>query len=791
MYPMKALDKKLIRDLKHLRGQIIAIALVVACGIASFVSMLSAYESLKLTQAIYYQQYHFAQVFAQLKRAPESLKTQIEAIPGVAQLQTRVVADVSLDIPGRSEPATGRLISIPEQRMSMLNDLYIRRGSYIEAGRSEEVLISENFASSHNLDLGDRLGAVINGRWQKLRIVGIALSPEYVYAIQGNGDIFPDNKRFGILWMGRDALGTAFNMDGAFNDVTLTLMRGAIEADVIFHLDKILEKYGGFGAYGRKDQLSNRFLSEEITQLQGTATVVPSIFLGIAAFLLHILLSRIIATQRDQIAVLKAFGYSNLSIGMHYLKFVLAIVFAGAALGTGLGLWFGAAVTQNYTQFFYFPVLRYEAGMGLVLGAIFISIAAAVVAAFTALQSAVSLPPAEAMRPEPPTHFRATIIERLGFQYILSPVARMILRNLERKPVQASLSTVGIALAVAMLVVGRYSTDAMQHMIDVQFRNVQREDVTIVFNEPRPNRVRYEVTHLPGVLRAETFRAVPAKLRFEHRSYKIGLTGLEPEGELRRLVDKNLRQVNLPPDGVVLTTKLGEILGVKLSDVITVEVLEGSRPNRTVAVSGLVDELIGVAAYMDIRTLNRLMQEGGTVSGAYIAADSLQIDRLYALLKRIPAVTGVSVRQMAITRFQETIAGSLGIFTFVIVIFACVIAFGVVYNAARIALSERSRELATLRVIGFTQAEIAVILLGEQAVLTMVAIPLGLAIGFGFCALMSLGFNSELYRLPLIVTKTSYGFAFVVVTIAAIISGFIVKGQLVKLDLIAVLKIRE
>jgi putative ABC transport system permease protein len=788
---MKALDKKLIRDLKHLRGQIIAIALVVTCGIASFVSMLSAYESLKLTQATYYQQYHFAQVFAQLKRAPESLKTQIEAIPGVAQVQTRVVADVSLDIPGRSEPATGRLISIPEQPMSMLNDLYIRRGSYIEAGRSEEVLISENFASSHNLNLGDRLGAVINGRWQKLRIVGIALSPEYVYAIQGNGDIFPDNKRFGIFWMGRDTLGTAFNMDGAFNDVTLTLMRGAIEADVIFHLDKLLEKYGGFAAYGRKDQLSNRFLSEEITQLQGTATVVPSIFLGIAAFLLHILLSRIIATQREQIAVLKAFGYSNLSIGMHYLKFVLAIVFTGAALGTSLGLWFGAAVTQNYTRFFYFPVLRYEAGMGLVLGAIFISIAAAVVAAFTALQSAVSLPPAEAMRPEPPTHFRPTIIERLGFQYLLSPVARMILRNLERKPVQASLSTVGIALAVGMLVVGRYSTDAMQHMIDVQFRNVQREDVTIVFNEPRPNRVRYEVTHLPGVIRAETFRAVPARLRFEHRTYKIGLTGLEPEGELRRLVDRNLRQVNLLPDGVVLTTKLGEILGVKPGDVITVEVLEGARPNRTVPVAGLVDELIGVAAYMDIHTLNRLMQEGRTVSGAYLAADSLQIDRLYALLKRTPAVTGVSIRQMAITRFQETIAGSLGIFTLVIVIFACVIAFGVVYNAARIALSERSRELATLRVIGFTQAEIAVILLGEQAVLTMVAIPLGLAIGFGFCALMSLGFNSELYRLPLIVTKTSYGFAFVVVTIAAIISGFIVKGQLVKLDLIAVLKIRE
>jgi putative ABC transport system permease protein len=788
---MKALDQKLLRDLWHMRGQMIAIALVVACGIASFVSMLSAYESLKLSQANYYEQYRFAQVFAQLKRAPESLKPQIESIPGVVQVQTRVVADVSLDIAGRGEPATGRLISIPERQMPMLNDLFIRRGRYIQPDRDDEVLIGENFAKAHRLDLGDTIGAVINGRWQKLRIVGIALSPEYVYAIQGTGDIFPDNQRFGVFWMGRDALGTAFDMDGAFNDVTLTLMRGAIEADVIFRLDQFLERYGGFGAYGRKDQLSNRFLSEEITQLQGTATIVPSIFLGIAAFLLHILLSRLIATQRDQIAVLKAFGYNNLSIGWHYLKFVLAIVFIGAALGTALGLWFGVAVTHNYTRFFSFPVLRYEFGIAQVMGAIFISGGAAVIGAFMSVQKAVSLPPAEAMRPEPPAHFRPTIIERMGFQDLLSPVGRMILRNLERKPVQAFLSTLGIALAVAMLVVGRYFSDAMQHMIDVQFRNVQREDVTIVFNELRPSRVRYEVNHLPGVLQAEPFRAVPARLRFEHRTYRIALTGLEPTGELRRLVDKTLHTVYLPPDGVVLTTKLAEILEVKPGDVLTVEVLEGARPTRSVAVAGLVDELIGVAAYMDIHALNRLMREGGTVSGAYLAADSLQIDKLYALLKRTPAVTGVSVRTTAIARFQETIAGSLSIFTTVLVIFACIIAFGVVYNAARIALSERSRELATLRVIGFTQAEVAVILLGEQAVLTMAAIPLGFAIGFGFCALMSFAYNSELYRFPLIVTRATFAFAFVVVAIAAIVSGLIVRRQLTHLDLIAVLKTTE
>jgi putative ABC transport system permease protein len=788
---MKALDRKLLRDILHWRGQIIAIALVVACGIASFVSMLSAYESLKISQATYYHHYLFADVFVQLKRAPETLTEKIEDIPGVAQIQTRVVVDVNLDVPGLAEPAIARLISVPERRVPMLNDLYIRQGRYIEPGKSNEVLVSEAFAKANNLRLGDNLGAVINGRWQKLQIVGIALSPEYVYAIRGTGDIFPDDKRFGVLWMGRKALGVAFNLDGAFNDVALTLMPLANQQEVIFRLDQLFTEYGGFGAYARKDQISNRFLSEEIIQLQGTATFVPTIFLGIAAFLLHMLLSRLVSTQREQIAVLKAFGYSNLNIGFHYLKFVLIIVFCGAFIGTALGLWFGLAVTANYTRFFNFPILRYSASIGLVFGAILISGGSGIFGAFVAVKQAVSLPPAEAMRPQPPAKFKATIIELWGLQKLFSPAVRIILRNIERKPCQALFSTIGIACAIAILVVGRYFTDVMEYMVDVQFRNVQREDVTIVFNEPRPARIRYEVANLPGVIYAEPFRNVPVRLRFEHHTYRTALTGISPQAELRRLVSRDLKTVILPTNGVVLTTQLAKILGVHVGDLLTVEVLEADRPTRQVQVVGQVDELLGMSAYMNIHALNQLMEEGGTISGAYLKVDGKISDRLYTLLKQTPAVTGVSVRQAAIERFQQTIAGSLSIFTTVLVVFASIIAFGVVYNAAQIALSERDRELATLRIIGFTQGEIAFILLGEQAVITLVAIPIGFILGFGLCALMSNAYQSELYRLPLVVTNASYGFALIVIMVTAIISGWIVRSQLQHLDLIAVLKTKE
>jgi putative ABC transport system permease protein len=787
---VRSLDKKLLRDLRRLWGQILAIALIVACGIAMFVAMQSNYESLKLSQGNYYNQYRFAQVFASLKRAPETITEQIQAIPGVAQMQTRVQMDVTLDVAGRSEPAIGRLISIPEQQAPMLNDLFIRRGRYIEAQRRDEVLVSEAFALANHLQLQDTVGAVINGRWQRLRIVGFALSPEYIYEIR-SGDIFPDNQRFGVFWMGRKALGNALNMDGAFNDISLTLLPTTNPAAVIFQLDRLLKPYGGVGAIARADQTSNRFVSDEIVQLQAHAKIIPTIFLGIGAFLLHIVLTRLIRTQRDQIAVLKAFGYSNGAIGWHFLKFVLAIVLLGVLIGSGFGLWLGKALVRLYGQFYHFPVLRFSVSPAMMLSAIALSVGAALLGAFSAVQQAVAMPPAEAMRPEPPAQFRRTLMERLGLQAILSPVGRIILRNLERKPLQSVLSIVGIALAVALLVSGRYSQDVTQYLIQVQFNTIQRDDAMVTFIEPRPARARYEVAQLPGVLYAEPFRGVAAQLRFGHRTHKVAILGLNPSGKLRHLVDRQLQPVDLPLEGILLSSKLAELLRIQPDQTLTAEVLEGARPILKIPVAGLVDELIGLSAYMDIHALNRLMQEGQTISGAFLAVDRNQLEPLYQQLKQTPTVASVTLRKVAIAQFEKTIAQSQGVVTTIQVIFACIIAFGVVYNSARISLSERSRELATLRIIGFSRPQIAMILLGEQAALTLAAIPVGCAMGYGIAALLSKLLDTELYRMPLVIRNSSYGFAVVVVLVAASISGITIRRQLNQLDLIAVLKTRE
>lgn len=787
---MKPLDRKMIRDLLHMRAQVFAIVLVVACGVASFVSLRNIYKSLPITQEAYYSNYRFADLFVQVKRAPEWLVVRIREIPGVAAVQTRVVASVALDLAGLEEPATGQLVSIPEREAPVLNDLHLMRGRYIEPNQSDEVIISLAFAEANNLNPGDRVSAVINGRWTDLRIVGVAMSPEFVYEIRP-GDLFPDSRHFGVMWMSREGLGAAFNMEGAFNDVSVTLSPGASEKEVISRLDSLLANWGSLGAYGREDQPSNYFITNEIAELKVTSTVIPAIFLGVTAFLIHLVLSRLISTQRDQVAMLKAFGYTNLQIGSHYLKLAVAVVSGGIVLGSAVGWWFGYQMTALYADYFRFPVLSYETDPWVIASAVLISLLAATIGAVRGVQKAVSLPPADAMRPESPARFHTGLIERLDLQRLLPLSVRIIIRNIERSLIKASLTTFAISMSVSLVVVGFYFYDAVDLIMDLQFNNVYREDANVVFNEPRPAGTRYDMASLPGVLRVEAYRTVPARLRFEHRSRRLGLLGVEADGELFRIVDAQYKVKTLPPDGLVLTSALAESLGVNPGDAITVEVLEGARPVRQVAVVEVVDEVLGLSAYMDLRALNRLMREGETISGARLMVDSSEFPTLYSKLKHTPAVNGVIIPSTILTNFNETFARTMWVTTSIIIIFASIIALGVVYNGARIALSERGRELASLRVLGFTKTEIGVMLLGEQAILTALAIPVGYVIGYLLCFLISGAVHNEVMRLPLVITRKTPALALCVTACAALLSGLLVGWRLRRLNLVEVLKTRE
>ncbi len=787
---MKSIDRKLLRDLWEMRGQVLAIAGVIAGGVATFVMSLSTLDSLRLTQATYYQDYRFAQVFASLKRAPLNLAARIQEIPGVDRVETRVLAPVTVEIEDFADPVTGLLISVPDEGEPLLNRLYLRAGRFVHPSREDEVVISEAFAAAHGFTPGARLHVTINGKRKGLTVVGVALSPEYIYEIRP-GAIFPDYARYGIFYMARTPLSTAYDMDEAFNDVVLSLASGTVLQDVIDRLDALLERYGGRGAYGREDQVSHKYLSQEIKGIEKFAVLLPAIFLAVAAFLLNVVISRLISTQREQIAALKAFGYRNMEIGIHYLKLVLIILAAGLAGGIAGGVWLGRAMSNLYQEFFRFPFLEYQLEPYVITTTCLVGLAAAGLGTLHGVRRAALLPPAEAMRPEPPVAYRETLIERAGLKRFFSQPTRMIARNIERKPIKSLLSAIGIAFACAIMMLGSFQEDAVDYMVNVQFGLSQREDLTVSFVEPAASRALYELESLEGVQYGEPFRAVPARLRFEHRSYRTAIQGLEPGGRLKRLLNRKLETITLPQSGLVLTDYLGGILGVTPGDTLRVEVLEGNRPVREVPVAALVSEYIGVSAYMHRETLNRLMREGNVLSGAYLAADPLEHNQIFSKLREIPRIAGTVVREDAIQSFYETMAESILIFTFFIVLLAGTVAFGVVYNSARIALSERGRDLASLRVLGFTRGEISYILLGELGVLTLAAIPIGFLIGRGLCAYLIVAMQSELYRVPLILEQSTYAFAATVVIVSACISGLIVRRKLDHLDLVAVLKTKE
>ncbi len=789
---MSAIDRKLLRDLWHLRGQVAAIAAVIGAGVAMYIMMLSAFDSLDYTRSTYYERQRFGEVFASLKRAPLRLADRIEAIPGVARVQTRVVVDVTLDVPGLAEPAVGRLISIPDAGMPALNVPVLRGGRWPDAGAGgdDQAVVSETFADVHGLQFGDTVTALINGRRRELTVVGTALSPEYIYGIRP-GDVLPDDRRFGQFWVRRKGLAAAFDMEGGFNDVSLDLRPGTNPDAVIDRLDPLLEVYGGPGAIPRARQTSHWFLENELASLRSMGRMIPLVFLGVAAFLLNVVMTRLVALQREQIAALKALGYGDRSIALHYVKWGLSVAVAGSLAGVAAGAWVGSGMTAIYAEFYHFPILHYRLLPGTALEASSVSLVAAVVGALGAVKRAVRLPPAEAMRPEPPERYRETWIERAGFRRFLRPPTRMILRNLQRRPMRAALSVTGISAGAALLIVGSFSYDSVEVLLDLQFAQAQRQDVTLTFVEPASSRAEHEVARLPGVLQSEPFRAIPVRIVRGAVERQTSIRGVAAGASLERIVDASGRAIEPPPDGLLLSRKLADVLRARPGDVVRVEVLEGRRPTLELPVAGTVEEYIGLGAYMALDALHAAMRESDVLSGAALRVDRRELDALYARVKRTPRIAALTLKQAAVDGFNETIGQSIGTVRFFNVLFAGIIAFGVVYNSARISLSERGRELATLRVLGFTRREIAFILLGELAVLTLISIPIGLVLGRLLSQLAGLAFDTELFRIPVIVLPRTYATAGLTVAGAAVLSGLAVRRRLNRLDLIAVLKTRE
>ena len=779
---MKTLNKKILRQIKSLRVQVVTIGLVVASGVAIYIAARTAYESLLSARDKFYISSSFSDGFATLKRAPESVLDEISNLEGISIAKSRIEFEVLLDIPNDPIPSGARFVSITEG----INTPHIRSGRLPEG--ENEVLLSEAFALANHLKEGDRIQALPGGVKKEFLISGTALSPEFIYIFRGSNPL-PDDKHYGVFWMERSGMENYFGMKGAFNSLVFKINHGVPGKALLRKIDSILDEYGGYNSFLREKLPSHSFLKDEFTQLKSTALTLPLIFLGVAAFLLHIVSSRIIAQEREQIATLKALGYANLEVAFHYLKLISIISSTGALLGSILGYYLGSLMTDLYGEYYRFPNLVSLPDIILGIKGFLIGVFAGILGSFLSIRKILSLQPAQAMRPPVPILFKKNFLEFIGGY--LGIKSRIVFRNLTRKPLRAMIVILGISSSVMIMVLGLFFTDAFDHMMDLQFDTLQRESVTVYLARPVSRKVVYEMNHYPGVIFTEGYRMVPIKIFKGNLVKELALQGVPDSAKLRRIIRKDGKVIIPPKQGIYLNSTVADKLGIQIGESISVQVLEGRRNRKNIYVEGTIEEIMGQGAYMHIDSVNDLTGEGDSVNLLALRIDTTMEANLLQELKNIPLINSISTRKATLGLFKELMSQSILATAFVILIFASVISVGVIYNTAMIALSERTFELGSLRVLGFTKNEVFGILSGELSVEVLIALPIGCGWGYLFAYLMINSVQTEGFSLPLSVSFKTYFISLLTTIITAIISNAILYRKIQKMDLISILKIRE
>lgn len=786
---MTALDRKMMRELGRLWPQVLAIALVMGCGIMVLVGAQATQATLEESRSAYYDRHRFADVFAGATRAPASIVEAAGRIDGVAQAEGRIAFQAVLDIAGMAEPATARILSLSPDGPA-LNLPLVRRGRLPLPDRAAEVALNEPFAEAHGLVPGRTFRAVLNGQLRELEVTGWVLSPEFVYTI-APGSMMPDDRRFGLIWMTEPAAAAAADMTGAVNDLSLRLARGADERAVIAAVDSLLEPYGGTGAHGRDRQMSHAFLDGEMQQLGVMAAYMPPIFLIVAGFLVNMVLGRLIALERTQIGLLKAIGYSRTEIAAHYLKLALLIGGISVALGWAFGWWIADAMIGLYGDYFRFPFIIRDFGSGALAVSALLGLATVLLGAGRAVWASMRLPPAEAMLPPAPPRFAQSGADRVLSRLGLRQTTMMIFRSILRWPGRAAVTGLGVAASVAVLVMSYFMFDSVDRLADSVFAQANRQQVTLSLSQAKGEAALMDALALPGVRRAEGGFGMPVRLIHGHRSRLTALQAHFEGAELARLIDDEGRVVPLPDHGVVLPEMLARALDLRRGDLLRVEMLAPPREVLTLPVTAIIAQGMGQEAHVAAPALFRAMQVAPQVNMIHLAVDPQAMARLNATIKETPAVAGLADWAEVRRQFDATLSENLLTMVAIYTLIGVLIAVGVVYNAARIQLSERRHELATLRVLGFTRAEVAFVLVGEMMLLTLLAIPLGWMAGYGLARGLVGAMSTDLIQIPFLVTRRTYALAAMAVFLAALGSVMVVRRRLDRMEMTTALKARE
>ncbi|MCH7727858.1 MAG: ABC transporter permease, partial [Planctomycetes bacterium] len=792
---MKTLDRKLCREVYRSKWLLLTIASIVAIGVMCFVAMQSAYRNLQQAQHRYYRQCRMADFWIDLKKVPLSELEAVRQIPGVIEAQPRIQFSAVVDLDGVSEPLNGLVLSLPDHHRSTINGVVLRKGDYFSGHRDNQVIVNDAFARKHNLRPGQWIHLLLNNRRQELFIVGTAISSEFTYLL-GPGSIVPDPERFGVFYIKQTFAEDVFDFQGAANQIVGRVSPEIDEnmEEIFQHIEIRLEAYGVINTTPLQRQASNQFLSAEIEGLGAFATVVPTIFLIVAALVLNVLITRLARQQRVVVGTLKAMGYTNGQVFAHFLKFGLSVGIVGGILGSLLGYLTSTGMTVVYRRFFEFPELKSGFYWHIHAIGISVSLFCALAGSVSGARGVIRLRPAEAMRPEPPPRGGAILLERITWLWSrLTSSWRMALRTIFRHRFRTGAGIFAAMMGAALLITGFMLTEAQSYFLEFQFQRVMRSDIDLAFKDERGRDALDEVRRLPGVERAEPVFDVGGTFVHGRFRRKGAVTGLIPNSTLTVPRSANSERIAIPQSGVVMSRELARILHVTPGDHVILQTVNGDRRPLRLLVRRIADSYMGLTVYADIHYLSHAVGESFAMNGAQLLTNGNAEDlrNLHHRLKQTPGIQSINSRQKMIENIYKALLESQYIFIGFLVGFAGAIFFGSIVNASIVNLAERQREVATFRALGYGSWRIGGIFLRESLLVNTVGTILGVPVGYGLMVLTARSYDNDLIRLPIVSAAWIWVATFCLSFLFAFMAHGVVQWNIHRLNYLEALNANE
>lgn len=792
---MSILNRKLLRDLSAARGLLIAIISIMMLGTGLLVGMQSTFYNMQAAKDRYYRECRMADFWIDLKKAPLAELDVLHDIPGIRNWQDRIQFPVTVDVQLRVRPLNGMVISMPDLRQPVTNDIVLIRGDYFSDRGEPEVIINDKFAEANRLYPGQKLHLLLNNRREEFLIVGTAISAEFTYLI-GPGSLTPDPENFGVFYLPRRQMEELFDFEGAANQVVGHFTPG-MEGDrqaVLDLVERRLESSGFISATLLKDFTSNYFVSNEINQLSNMATVLPAMFLVVAALILNVLMTRLARQQRTTIGTLKAIGYSDATIFWHFLKFGAVVGLVAGIFASGLGMLLTWGMLTQYQQFFQFPDLRNDLFVQTHLIGWSVSIVCAMLGSVYGARQMLLLQPAEAMRPEPPAKGGRVLLERITLVWDqLSPGWRVAIRSMIRHRSRTAIALFAGTVGAGILVSGLMMMEATEYFIRDEFERRNRSDIELTFKDALDRQAWYDLSHLPGVDLVEPQFNLACD--FVNGPYKRqgAINGILGDAQLTVPTDKQNRRISIPSVGLVMERRLADHLHISVGDMLEVRPKSGRREPLHVPLAAISDSQFGLSVYSDMQYLCRIRGESFAMSGAQLKINQTEHAQreLYLSLKQMPAMEAISSRLELIKNMRETIIQNQNISIAIIVVFAGTIFFGNVLNASLVNLSERQREVATMGAMGYTRWEIGMLFLRESLVINSVGAVLGLPVGYFLIHLMVQMIDQDLVRFPVVTAPWIWISVVVTALSFTLLAHAVVQWQIHRMNWLDSLKVRE